>query len=151
MILALALLVAPPDLTLSQHKALVAACNAGHQYGLCETTMAVVLQESSACVDLVGDDGTSFGCGQLQVATARKYRPGITARQLTRNRDLNLRITAENLADCKARFRTRWRTVLCHASPKSAKEMTEEEALGHPYVQRIVARLAFIRSRYGAN
>lgn len=141
---------APPGLTRSQHQSLVAACNAGAEYGLCETTMAVVLAESSACVDLVGDDGTSFGCGQLQVATAQELQPGVTARQLTRNHAMNLRLTAANLNRCKSRYGTWRRAVVCHNSPRDAATLSDDEIAVHKYLARVRERLAFVRERYGS-
>ena len=144
------LAAAPPGLSPYQHESLVAACNAGAKHGLCEQTMAVVMAESSGCVEMVGDDGTSFGCGQLQVWTAREIKPGVTAKQLTRNRALNLSLTAANLARCRDRFRGEGRMFVCYNRPKDALTMTDAQLARHPYWLRIRERLAFVRARYGA-
>lgn len=43
----------------------------GDLYGFPETLQGIILQESSACLDRLGDDGKSLGCGNVTVPAAK--------------------------------------------------------------------------------
>lgn len=140
--------VAALSLSVIQSDALLKACELGKPHGLCETMQAIILQESSAChpAQLVGDDGTSFGCGGLKLSTARMYDPKVTAKQLVNDRDRNLRITLRNLLACRERHGKSWRRmVVCHNGPARAIRKSDTEIARDPYLWAVGERLLWLR------
>jgi hypothetical protein len=131
-------------LTAQQVKALNQAYNEGSLYGIGRYTQAVILTESSACMHKTGDDGNSFGCGQLQVATARKVcRCKVTAKQLIRDDKTNMRITAQFLSECFHQFYPDTsRALVCYNSgAPAASKATANQVRQSRYVRKVKAYL----------
>ena len=127
-------------LTAAQIHWLNVAYDEGAKYGIPRYTQAVVLAESSACLHLRGDDGRSWGCGQLQVQTARSVCGcKFTARVLENENGSNLRLTAQYLSACFKRF---WpdkeRALYCYnAGIPSASKASARQVRQSRYVKRV--------------
>lgn len=141
-------------LSAAQVKALVLACQIGTPEDLCLTTMAVVMQESSACTvtQLVGEAG-ELGCAQIKWSTALTVDPSVTTHQLTYDNQRNMRIAVTLLANCKAKYPNDWpRMLVCYNRPADAA--TLKDLTSHPYYVRVRDRLPLmkrIKQRYIAN
>lgn len=142
---------------LSAHQlaALNIAYNEGQKYGIPIYTQAIILTESSACLHKRGDDGKSWGCGQLQVATARTVcRCNFNSRILEKENGTNIRISAAFLSECFNKFYSEqyqdlYRAILCYniGFPAAAKA-TNSQVKHSKYVARVlywVRRLHEIR------
>lgn len=144
-----ALLLASTLFTPQQVTALNQAYAEGSLYGIGKTFMAVVMVESSACINVRGDDGTSWGCGQLKVATARTIcRCRITPRRLVSDKYKNLQISAQFLANCFQRFYPdSARATICYniGEPKAAT-LTNSEVAHSKYVARVKAWLKILKA-----
>lgn len=131
-------------LTAHQIAALNQACMEGNYYGICKYEMAILLVESSACVRLVGDDGQSIGCGQLQIQTARQTCGcKVSAKRLQRDRAYNIRISAQFLSRCFNQFwPDRARAIYCYSAgiPK-ASHASAYQVKNSKYVARVNAWL----------
>jgi hypothetical protein len=136
-------------LTPEQQHWVIQAYDEGALYGLGLYTAAIVLTESSGCMARVGDDGKSLGCGQLRQATARTIcRCRISRRTLERNNAVNIRISAQALADCFKRFYpSQRRAVACYNSgaPK-AGQMTAQQVWDSAYVKRVNRWLRYLKT-----
>ncbi len=66
------------------------------------TLVAILWQESTMCLHKSGDDGTSLGCGQLKLKTARMYAPYVTRPMLLHDDELNIRIAHRHFLYCEA-------------------------------------------------
>lgn len=135
-----------------QRQELQQACRVAQKYDLCRTAQAIVLQESSACVQLVSKiDHASAGCMGLHLGTARKFDPGVTRYQLIHDNRRNIRDGVAFLAYCKRHTRS-WafmvrcynrgmpqerRIEACFVSLKPARSDAEFS----PYVRAIKARM----------
>lgn len=128
-------------LTAYQVNALNIAYNEGQKYGIPTYTQAIILTESSACLHKRGDDGKSWGCGQLQVETARTIcKCKITANALFKESDSNIRISAQFLSEC---FNSFWpdtrRSLYCYQRgiPKAARA-SDSQVKHSKYVARVL-------------
>ncbi len=124
------------------------AYDEGMKYGIPKYTQAIILTESSACIHKVGDDGRSLGCGQLQVATARKVcRCIIGPKELARNDERNIQIGAQYLSQCFLKFwPDRDRAILCYnLGPYKAATLTNSEVAHSKYVARVKAWLKVLK------
>jgi Transglycosylase SLT domain len=131
-------------LTASQVTALNQAYSEGSLYGIGRYFQAVILVESSACIHKLGDDRTSLGCSQLKLSTARKVcRCKLGPSRLTNQNQLNLRIGAQFLADCFARFYPNIpRALICYnAGEPKAATLTDSEIAQSKYVAKVKAYL----------
>lgn len=122
--------------------------NIGSEYGLGKYTTAIILTESSACQQNIGDDGESWGCGQLQVATAqRTCKCSISSATLLQDPRRNIEITAAFLSEC---FQNFWpdkdRSIYCfnRGIPQASKASANQIA-GSSYVKRVKYWLSEIR------
>lgn len=128
-------------LTQAQVKCLNMAYNYGSAYELGRTFQAVVLVESSGCVNELGDDGRSVGPAQIQVYTAQlTCGCAVSKRILLQNKARNLSIGARFLAACFARF---WpdkpRAILCYnVGIPAASKATASQILKSRYVARVL-------------
>lgn len=120
------------------------AYDEGNKYGLPKYTQAIILVESSACLHRRGDDGRSLGCGQLQVATARKVcHCKIEQRTLLQENQRNISISAEFLSECFASFwPDRNRAIFCfnRGIPAASKAM-DSQVTHSRYVARVLKAL----------
>lgn len=138
-------------LAASQIKALALACQIGGPEDLCLTTMAVVMQESSACTitQLVGEAG-ELGCGQIKLDTARTIYPDINAHELTYDRQLNIEIAVTLLSNCKKKYPNDWaRMLVCYNRPLDASKL--KDLTQHPYYLQVSKRMPLmkrIKKRY---
>lgn len=141
-------------LTAYQVNALNIAYNEGQKYGIPIYIQAIILTESSACLHRRGDDGNSFGCGQLQIRTAKTIcRCKITRDSLTNNNSANIRISAAFLNQCFLRFwPDRNRALLCYnLGTFKAATLTNHQVTKSKYVARVlywVRRLHEIKVSY---
>lgn len=137
-----------------QVKALVLACQIGTPHDLCLTTMAVVMQESSACTitQLVGGAG-ELGCGQIKVDTAKTVVPDVDPHKLAYDHAYNISIAVTLLSRCKQRYPNDWpRMLVCYNRPVDAA--TLKDLTQHPYYLQVSKRMPLmrlIRKRYIAN
>ncbi len=126
-----------PRLTPLQLSAIHEARTIGARYRVADLLVAVIWQESSFCAHRLGDDGRSFGCGQVQLRTARLMAGhAVNARELIRNRTLNLELAARYLSHCIERFGIE-RGLYCynHGDQRAAQAS-----------RRAVARDAYVRA-----
>lgn len=128
-------------LTQAQVKCLNMAYNYGSAYELGRTFQAVVLVESSGCVNELGDDGRSLGPAQIQVYTAGKVC-GCTPdeKRLREDQRYNLRLGGRFLAECFNRF---WpdkrRSLYCYnVGIPAASKANASEVLKSRYVARVL-------------
>lgn len=139
-------------LTAYQVNALNIAYNEGQKYGIPIYTQAIILTESSACLYKRGDDGKSWGCGQLQIATAQMVcKCRFNSRILEKENGTNIRLTAAYLARCFAAFpRNYQRAVLAYNKGIPAAANASDSQVKHSkYVARVlywVRRLHEIRT-----
>jgi hypothetical protein len=131
-------------LTASQVMALNQAYMEGSLYGLGRYFQAVVLVESSACAQKLGDDGRSLGCSQLSVSTAQTICNCSVSRRLLLDDDrTNLRIGAKFLASCFQRFYPdKQRSTICYnLGPFKAATLTDYQVKHSRYVAKVKAYL----------
>lgn len=127
-------------LTQAQANWLNVAYNEGSKYGIPRYTQAIILVESSACLQRRGDDGRSLGCGQLQIATARKYcKCSISVERLVRDERANIHISAAFLSACFERF---WpdkrRSIFCfNRGIPAASKATDYQVTHSRYVYKV--------------
>lgn len=136
-------------LSASQIHWLNVAYDEGSYYGLQRYTQAIILVESSACLHKRGDDGRSFGCGQLQVATARLVcKCTVSANQLRSDSELNIRISTAYLNECFIRFwPDRGRAILCYniGIPNATKASASQVSKSR-YVKRVLSYLKALQA-----
>jgi len=128
-------------LTASQLHWLNVAYDEGQKYGLPHYTQAIILVESSACIHKTGDDGRSFGCGQLQVSTARKVcKCNISMERLIRSNGANIRVTAQFLNECFTSFwPDRARAIYCYnAGIPQAHKASDYQVKHSKYVAKVL-------------
>lgn len=124
------------------------AYDEGQKYGIPRYLQSVILVESSACTNQRGDDGTSWGCGQLKVATARTVcKCDVGERELLGNKRRNISISAAYLNSC---FLTFWpdrdRAILCYnLGPYKASTLTSRQVKHSKYVARVLAWLKVLK------
>ena len=134
------------ELTKSPVHWLNVAYDEGAIYGYPKTIQAIILAESSACEQTLGDDGYSYGCGQLALNTAAlvEGRP-IHARDLQWDHYRNIHDASLYFALCLASLHS-WRRAIAgynHGIPKAAL-MTDAQINADPYLKAIIARLTFL-------
>lgn len=121
----------------------------GDLYGLGTYFQAIILVESSACLHKRGDDGRSFGCSQLSIATAHKIcrcKPG--PKRLANENNFNLRIGAQFLVQCFNRFwPDRQRATVCfnRGEPKAAA-LTSSQVKSDKYVAKVHYYLKLLKA-----
>jgi hypothetical protein len=124
------------------------ACREGTPYQLCYTAQAVMIEESSVCRFLYGDDGKSLGCMQISLAATRRIFPGYPKRQwrlLAVEDGLNISVGVNYLNWCIHQMGSWSRGVVCYnVGPEQAARMTPWQINHFPYliaIQRYVWEL----------
>jgi hypothetical protein len=131
---------------------LLLACHTGAPANLCQTAQAIVLQESSACVQLVSKiDHASAGCMGLHLGTARMFDPGVTRYELIHDNRRNIRDGVAYLEYCKQHTRMWAEAVRCFhiGLPQQRRieacfvslKLARSDAEFSPYVRAIKARM----------
>lgn len=127
----------PHRLHLSQSEARAYAYRVGGA-----TLVAIISEESSLCVQRVGDDGTSLGCSQLKLGTARIFAPRITRWRLLHDDRLNIRIAWRYFLAAEA-ITGSWTGAVYaynHGIPL-ARRASWHVLLSDPYVRAVRSRL----------
>jgi hypothetical protein len=126
----------------AQLLALALACQTGSP-DLCQTAKAIVLQESSACIERTSRiDRLSFGCMGLHLSTARMFDPGVTKRQLIHDDLRNIRDGVAFLRYCMAHTHSWRRGVVCfHVGLPHERTMTDYQINHSPYLAAIIRRM----------
>jgi hypothetical protein len=135
-----------------QRHELQQACRVAQKYDLCRTTQAIVLQESSACVQRVSKiDHASAGCMGLHLSTARMFDPHVTRYELIHDNRRNIRDGVAFLVYCKRHTRTWAMGVRCfHVGlPQERRieacfvslKLARSDAEFSPYVVKIKERM----------
>lgn len=126
------------------------AAAAGAPYNLSDTMRSLVYIESSAGSALIGDDGTSFGPGQMQLATAKevlrrhphlwrfKHRQtdGKIIHRLLTDQRWALDMAARRLADLQAAHGWR-KSIMAY----NAGETGMQRGLGVKYAEKVIKHL----------
>lgn len=136
-------------LTVAQTQCLNMAYNYGEIYGLGKTFRAVVLVESSGCVNELGDDGRSVGPAQIQVYTAQQTCGcGVTAKALGTDDNYNLQLGAKFLSRCFNQFwPDRKRALYCYsAGIPQASKATASQVNNSKYVRKVERSLMQLKA-----
>lgn len=134
----------------AQCKTLDEAAAAGAPYNLSDTMRSLAYIESSAGSALIGDDGTSFGVAQMQLATAKvtlrrhpslwrfksRQTDGKIIHRLLSDQRWALDMAARHLADLQAAHG--WRRAL---AGYNAGEAGMQRGLGVKYADKIIKHL----------
>lgn len=140
-----------PPLTPPQREALVEARAIGARYRVPSLILAIIWQESSFCAHRIGDDGKSFGCGQVQLGTARKITGHrVRVHRLIHDRAFNLELTARYLSACIEEFGIE-RGIYCYnGGPVRAARASWHAVTHDRYVRGVLARLDRLGSLTGS-
>lgn len=131
---------AEPHLTPLQIEAIKEARAIGAHYRVPDLLVAVIWQESSFCAQRLGDDGKSFGCGQVQLKTAKRMAGHyISAHQLIHDRRLNLEIAARYLHYCIERFEIERGLYCFNHGDGAAARATARAVRDDSYVEKVLA------------
>lgn len=134
-------------LTQVQANWLNVAYNEGSKYGIPRYTQAIILVESSACLQRRGDDNTSLGCGQLKLDTARRVCGcKVTAAALISDEHQNISIAARYLDQCFERFfPDKRRSIFCfNAGIPAASKATNSAIAKSRYVKKVEAAIKLL-------
>lgn len=102
------------------------------------TLVAIIRTESSMCRYRIGDDGSSLGCGQLKLQTARIFAPHITRWRLIHDDRLNIRLAWRYFQSAEAETGNWTAAVYAynHGIPRT-RHTTWRRLLADSYVQAI--------------
>lgn len=118
------------------------ACQEATPYRLCYTAQAIMMEESSVCRNMIGDDGSSLGCMQVSLGAVRRLFPGYPRRawkKLVGEDALNISVGVSYLHWCIQRMKSWARGVVCYnAGPSFARNLTPWQVNHFPYLQAVI-------------
>ncbi len=114
------------------------ACKEANKYNLCYTAQAIMIEESSVCKYIWGDDGKSLGCMQISLAATRRVFPSYPReawKALATEDALNISVGISYLNWCVNQMGSWARGVVCYnTGPTFARSLTPWQVWHFPYL-----------------
>ncbi len=108
---------------------------------------AIVLQESSGCLQLTGDGGDAYGCAQLHLDTAEHVVGSrVSAWMLAHDYGLNVRIAAIYLNECTQLYGYKGGITCYHVGIPAARVMTPHALIHSSYLRTIERRMIELKN-----